>query len=729
MSPSWSSSILVALALGGCASAPVREVAPVAPAPVVDDSDLWLGLDQLAAAHLGTYRPPVHLTQTPHIPGARIWWRLWRPDTTRKAPDEFRPWESGPWGTGPVDAGWYDVPNYGNGDGCGEPPSPPKSMHFRAHAEAGALVAGLESRLFLKAAAGATLILVNQTTSVDVARVVTDADGIAIIPFTPRAGQHYYVQVPQQDPRVTPYERLEVSRRGCVMSATAVADGTVAGTVTCSDALSIRVLAHTSDGAVSQRLVVRAGVATPFTLLEPSAKPGRVRVAVIGQPLDEVGPARRLKVFAERWLYRNAGPQVRVKVEVEPLGRRPGGLFHPRDGATIVVTTTDLAGKPVDAELVVAVTAASDEPERALSGATLAAELSHCGSAPPSDAVALERWLGACPTFGDRWNELGPLGDLDGDQVIGAADHCPGKRRWGDGVPTDEHGCHITEPYRDVPPIADDRCPFMREDLDGVADTDGCPEDDADADNVRDASDLCPEDLSDACAFGRDPGFWVEPGDPDFANAVRTTDPMPEVGSDLIAMACRAPRGCPLDFFDPYEPVTPAVIGVVRDLLVRWPQLQVVITGRTGFGQLREGHAAADFAMKFDPLSEATRLRDSLIKWEPSAAGRLTVRLEPARDPALGLLGFTVGGDAKTRATPRYRLTESTLPPPRDKPDLRPTLYWNPRVMTGPTGRMTLRFAFGDALTNYRVLAEGRVVIDGVVHYVSGETRVATTKR
>jgi hypothetical protein len=50
---------------------------------------------------------------------------------------------------------------------------------------------------------------------------------------------------------------------------------------------------------------------------------------------------------------------------------------------------------------------------------------------------------------------------------------------------------------RDGVPDATDRCPYLAEDLDGVADSDGCPEIDADADGIPDEQDGCPEAAED----------------------------------------------------------------------------------------------------------------------------------------------------------------------------------------------------------------------------------------
>lgn len=85
-----------------------------------------------------------------------------------------------------------------------------------------------------------------------------------------------------------------------------------------------------------------------------------------------------------------------------------------------------------------------------------------------------------------------PEPDTDEDRVPDALDACPEDPdddfRFGDGCPepSDIDGDGILNKA--------DACPDTPEDEDGLADGDGCPEDDADEDGFADAADRCPEE-------------------------------------------------------------------------------------------------------------------------------------------------------------------------------------------------------------------------------------------
>lgn len=75
--------------------------------------------------------------------------------------------------------------------------------------------------------------------------------------------------------------------------------------------------------------------------------------------------------------------------------------------------------------------------------------------------------------------------DRDRDGVVGIEDACP----YAAG-PAENKGC----PDRDGDGIPDDKdvCPDDPEDVDGIEDANGCPEDDADNDGILDPIDKCP---------------------------------------------------------------------------------------------------------------------------------------------------------------------------------------------------------------------------------------------
>lgn len=91
----------------------------------------------------------------------------------------------------------------------------------------------------------------------------------------------------------------------------------------------------------------------------------------------------------------------------------------------------------------------------------------------------------ACPLTPGR-PELAGCPDRDGDGIADREDACPTRPG-----PTALQGCPDAD--GDGIPDARDVCPTQPEDFDGVADEDGCPEDeDTDGDGVVDSEDGCP---------------------------------------------------------------------------------------------------------------------------------------------------------------------------------------------------------------------------------------------
>ena len=100
-----------------------------------------------------------------------------------------------------------------------------------------------------------------------------------------------------------------------------------------------------------------------------------------------------------------------------------------------------------------------------------------------------------CPNEpGDLKHNGCPANDRDGDGIPDNVDQCPDIPEDMDGV-SDHDGCPENESGdRDADGIPDklDRCPIEPEDRDGFNDEDGCPDPDNDADTVLDIADRCP---------------------------------------------------------------------------------------------------------------------------------------------------------------------------------------------------------------------------------------------
>lgn len=172
--------------------------------------------------------------------------------------------------------------------------------------------------------------------------------------------------------------------------------------------------------------------------------------------------------------------------------------------------------------------------------------------------------------------------DRDGDSVPDDRDVCPREPETVNGV-RDDDGCPEdpavladesgegqtlslasgADTDGDGIPDREDACPEAPEDLDGLADRDGCPEDDIDEDGIADPVDRCPlaaETLN---------GFDDEDG-------------CPEAVSEAAAQVSGVVRGITFRTgSDRLEPASTAVLKQVLALLVDDPDLEARIIGHT----------------------------------------------------------------------------------------------------------------------------------------------------
>jgi OOP family OmpA-OmpF porin len=127
--------------------------------------------------------------------------------------------------------------------------------------------------------------------------------------------------------------------------------------------------------------------------------------------------------------------------------------------------------------------------------------------------------------------------DADGDRICADTDRCPDQAEDLDGV-EDADGCPEDQDT-DGDGIMDsiDQCVIDAEDRDSHLDEDGCPDLDNDADGIPDTGDKCPDDPEDP------DGFEDEDGCPDKDNDVDEVldpdDDCPNVKGD------KASKGCP----------------------------------------------------------------------------------------------------------------------------------------------------------------------------------------
>lgn len=224
-----------------------------------------------------------------------------------------------------------------------------KELRFDMYPEGGDLVTGLPGRVYF-----AARNLLDKPADVE-GRVVDGAgreitrfrslhDGLGRFEIIPAAGVEYFVEITK--PRGIAQKMPLPARTdsGCSMQAlddpgSSAADVRVA--VWCSQPQIVVATAVMRDRRLGDvEAEVAAGAPTVVAFPMPPGAQGAVRVTVFD---EEVTPV------AERLVYRGRGQDMRVTVKAE----RPG--YTPRERVTMTVETTDLRGKPVEADLSLAV--------------------------------------------------------------------------------------------------------------------------------------------------------------------------------------------------------------------------------------------------------------------------------------------------------------------------------------------------------------------------------------
>lgn len=147
--------------------------------------------------------------------------------------------------------------------------------------------------------------------------------------------------------------------------------------------------------------------------------------------------------------------------------------------------------------------------------------------------------------FGDLAYSPRPSHDTDHDGFRDDVDICPADREDLDGF-ADDDGC--PEPDNDDDGIldADDRCPLEPEDRDEVNDEDGCPDPDDDGDGINDGYDSCPSQPEDMDGDRDDDGCPDTDRDRDGIND--DVDRCPEQAEDTDGLGDE--DGCPDPDFD-----------------------------------------------------------------------------------------------------------------------------------------------------------------------------------
>ncbi len=151
--------------------------------------------------------------------------------------------------------------------------------------------------------------------------------------------------------------------------------------------------------------------------------------------------------------------------------------------------------------------------------------------APDWRLLASIGWISPPPPEGS------PTQDFDGDGIVDANDACPRLAEDDNGI-ADDDGCPDADGDLDGVPDATDACLGRAEDKDGFEDTDGCPDFDNDGDGIADRSDGAPNAAEDLDGFEDSDGKPDPDNDKDGVDDVNDKCPL-QPGS-LVEGGCPA---------------------------------------------------------------------------------------------------------------------------------------------------------------------------------------------
>lgn len=213
--------------------------------------------------------------------------------------------------------------------------------------EGGDLVADLPSRVYLMARdeQGKPAEVAGQVLD-DKGTVVTSFksfhDGMARFPLTPKAGRTYSVRITKPGTSTVPVPAARAS--GCVLQSEDDFDSKRSNlklTTTCSGATKLVIAATLREKLLaSAPFNASAGAPSTIELPIPSDAVGAVRVTLFDENKNPM---------AERLVYRGHGRELRVKVSADKKE------YAPREKVTLTVRTSTPEGKPVAADVALAV--------------------------------------------------------------------------------------------------------------------------------------------------------------------------------------------------------------------------------------------------------------------------------------------------------------------------------------------------------------------------------------
>ncbi len=228
-----------------------------------------------------------------------------------------------------------------------------KKIQLSMFPEGGHLIAGMENRLYFEAkntigkAADIEGQIVDDMGNV-MAKLRTYKFGLGRVTFTPATGRQYKIQITRPVGVTERYSVPLASDNGCLLRTYDDLDGEKAElriAVRCTAAQTLTVVGMMRENLLdSARVQVMEGKPSVVYLKakdEAMAQaPGVARVTVFNDKLEPL---------AERVVFRNRRNTLQVKLETDEK------RYSPREQVALTVRTLDVTGKPVPAEITVAV--------------------------------------------------------------------------------------------------------------------------------------------------------------------------------------------------------------------------------------------------------------------------------------------------------------------------------------------------------------------------------------
>jgi hypothetical protein len=178
---------------------------------------------------------------------------------------------------------------------------------------------------------------------VDVAAFASTFRGRGAVSFVPAAGRSYRAIVDKPATGGAPIALPAVHGSGCVLSIPDAANARsiqIDASVACTDERPVAVIATLRDRPVGRATATATRAPVSIHLPLAAAGQGAVRVTLVDA---------QNRPLAERLVYRKLGSDLSIRVTPDRDG------YAPRDRVSLAIETRDGAGKPVAADLAVAV--------------------------------------------------------------------------------------------------------------------------------------------------------------------------------------------------------------------------------------------------------------------------------------------------------------------------------------------------------------------------------------